>query len=690
MNEDSICTFSSVTDNLDDDSSIRNQQILEKGGLYEEKESAKNWFAVENIKLRNKIKKLKYKYEKLQRNLNMKYQLLKNKQDSLRNENLYLEIDKLLRKRRKGKTYKNSYIQTDITFLNNQLITWDSYFEDSEIQKCSSDGDIEILKKRRLSKNISIIKFTNAFEYITKKFNINKKYKKKKEKILYHTPDGNKDYYMSIKDMNNSKNNNDNNIFNHVEEYINKRNAFIYKNHGIHKNQFLYNFYTNDDIIYIKQITENYSNNLKDIKLKNNVHTNYNQLKETPHHYINNTDYQNEQIKQINNTLLYNKQYQLIKSNHNVSISENIENDKKYIKDQHNNHFITNQVNINSDTIINKQTKKEKNNTKKKKNKIKIKKFLNQFNRTNIHNHHNLSCDKFNIKKKKKQTYKDVLLKNIQMKENQTCKNIVKVDENYSDQINQIQFIKRDPEKFQGENLKHSYSTFEFLKNCDKQNETNNNHSIDNNVDHQMNNKNCLTTNKILSSKNNKKGLFNNQKFFIENIYLNNKNVLISQLRNQQKEKKYIYQQEEKKYRYGDKEKKYRYGDKEKKYRYGDKEKKYRYGDKGKKYPYDDKEDQSALLKNKINQTNNQISPHIKNVKKNKRKKDSGITNINKEDSNFNENINNTSYHNLFNIDDSDIILSENNFVFNNIDKSIEDIKKISLQYKKKAFLFYL
>ncbi|SOV77223.1 conserved Plasmodium protein, unknown function [Plasmodium sp. gorilla clade G3] len=701
MNEDSKCTFSSMTDDVDfdvddDDSSIRNQKILEKGGLYEEKESAKNWFAVENIKLRNKLKKIKYKYEKLQRNLNMKYQLLKNKQDNLRNENLYLEIDKLLKKRRKGKTYKNSYIQTDITFLNNRFITWDSYFEDREIQKCSSDGDIEILKKRRLSKNISTIKFTNSFEYITKKFNINERYKKKKEKkILYHTPDGNKDYYMSIKDMNNSNNNNNNNIFNHVEEYINKRNAFINKNHIIHKNQFLYNFNTNDDIIYIKQITENHSNNLKDIKLKNNVHTNYNQLKGTIHYYMDNTDYQNEQINQINNTL-YNKQYKLIKSNNNVGISENIEKDKKYIKDQHNNHFITNQVNINSDTITNKQTKKEEENITKKKNKIKKNKFLNQFNRTNLHNHHNLSCDQFNIKKKK-QTYKDVLLKNIKMKMNQTYNNIVKVDGNYSNQINQIQCIKRIPEKFQGENIKHSYSTFEFLKNCDKQNETNNNHSIDN-VDHQMNNQNCLTANKILSRENKKKGLFNNQKLFSENIYLN-QNVLQSQLRNQQEEEKYPYGDKEEKCPYGDKEEKYPYGDKEEKCPYGDKEEKCPYGDKEEKcpygdkeekYPYDDKEDQSALLTNKIKQTNNQITPHIKNVKKNKRKKANGITNINKKDLNFNENINNTSYHNSFNIDDSDIILNENNFVFNNIDKSIEDIKKISLQYKKKAFLFYL
>ncbi|ETW18414.1 hypothetical protein PFFVO_02930 [Plasmodium falciparum Vietnam Oak-Knoll (FVO)] len=202
MNEESICTFSSVTDDVDDDSSIRNQKILEKGGFYEEKESAKNWFAVENIKLRNKLKKLKYKYEKLQRNLNMNYDLLKNKQDKARNENLYLEIDKLLKKRRKGKTYKNSNIQTDITFLNNRFITWDSYFEDSEIQKCSSDGDAEILKKRRLSKNINTLKFTNAFEHITKKFNNNETYKKKKEKIIYHTPDGNKDYYISIKNVN--------------------------------------------------------------------------------------------------------------------------------------------------------------------------------------------------------------------------------------------------------------------------------------------------------------------------------------------------------------------------------------------------------------------------------------------------------------------------------------------------------
>ncbi|SOV14949.1 conserved Plasmodium protein, unknown function [Plasmodium gaboni] len=665
MNEDSVCSFSSVTDDIDvddDDSSFKNQKILEKGGLYEEKEGAKNWFAVENIKLRNKLKKIKYKYEKLQRNLNRKYELLKNKQDNVRNENLYVEIDKLLKKRRKGKTYKNSYIQTDITFLNNRFITWDSYFEDSEIKKCSSDGDIEILKKRRLSKNISAIKFTNAFKHITKKFNFNERYKKKKEnKNLYHIPDGNKDYYISIKDINTNNNINDNNIFNHVKEYINERNDFIYKNHEIHKNQFLYNFYTNDDIIYIKQITEKSSNVLKDIKLKNNVHNNYNKLKETTHHYINNnTDYYtNKQTNQINNTL-YNKQHDqfIIKNNHNVNISENIQKDKKYIKNQHNNnHFINNKDNINSNTITNEQTKKEENNTKKKKKKKKKKNFPIQFNTTNIHNHHNLSCNKFNIKKNK-QTYKDVLLKNIKMKLNQTCNNIVKVNENYSDHNKQIQCIKKTPENFQAQNLKHSYSTFQFLKNPHKQNETNNNHSNtihNDNIDHHMNNKNYLTTNEILSKEKKKKNIFNSQKFFIENIYLK-QNELQSQLRNQQKEKNYISQQECEKYPHDYKDE---------------------------KYPHDNI-DQSALL------TNNQITPHIKNVQKKKRKKDNSITNSNKEDSNYNEHINNNSYYNLFNIDDSDIILNENNFVFNNIDKSIEDIKKISLQYKKKAFLFYL
>ncbi|EUR57161.1 hypothetical protein PFBG_05970 [Plasmodium falciparum 7G8] len=294
------------------------------------------------------------------------------------------------------------------------------------------------------------------------------------------------------------------------------------------------------------------------------------------------------------------------------------------------------------------------------------------------------------------------------MKVKQTCKNIVKVDENYSNQINQIQCIKTVPENIQGGNLKHSYNTFEFLKNCDKQKEINNNHSSIDNVDHQMNNTNCLTTNEILSTKNKKKDLFNNQKFFIKNMYLN-QNVLQSQLRNQQEDEKCRYQDEGEKYRYQDegekypyddkdekyqyidKDEKYQYIDKDKKYQYIDKDKKYQYIDKDKKYPYDDnKEDQSALLTNKIKQTNNQITPHIKNIKKNKRKKTSDITNMNKEDSNLNENINNNSYHNSFNIDDSDIILNENNFVFNNIDKSIEDIKNISLQYKKKAFLFYL
>nr|CAC03580.1 hypothetical protein [Plasmodium berghei] len=119
-----------------------------------EHSDVKKWFVLENIRLRNKIQKMKSKHEKRQKIANIKYQLLKNKQKEFPNDNIYQKIDKVLSKKLNEKKLKNSYIQTNITFLNPFFVSWDTYFESCDAIKFSSDGEIDILKKKRIKQNI--------------------------------------------------------------------------------------------------------------------------------------------------------------------------------------------------------------------------------------------------------------------------------------------------------------------------------------------------------------------------------------------------------------------------------------------------------------------------------------------------------------------------------------------------------
>ncbi|CRG99100.1 conserved Plasmodium protein, unknown function [Plasmodium relictum] len=158
--------------------------------------SNKNWFAIENIKLRNKIKNLKIKYEKLQRNLNIKCQLLKNRKKSLLIDNYYLKLDKLLDDKKIRRNYKNSLIQTDITFPNHFFVRWDSYFDNCEIKKISSDSEIEILKKTFFKKSISEFRLESILE---KKSNdlINKR-KKEKNENKYNNIIHDRNFFSSV------------------------------------------------------------------------------------------------------------------------------------------------------------------------------------------------------------------------------------------------------------------------------------------------------------------------------------------------------------------------------------------------------------------------------------------------------------------------------------------------------------
>ncbi|SCN45003.1 conserved Plasmodium protein, unknown function [Plasmodium malariae] len=200
----------------------------------EYKRSDKNWFAVENIKLRNKIKHLKGKCEKIRRALNVKCELLKNRQETQPNKNFYIELDKILSKRKKGKKFKNTYIQTDINFLNPFLKTWGCYFEDYDIKKISSDGEVENLRRKRFQKSISEIRYDKNIQIKRNDLNEEGKCEKKKNKQNFSS-------YIDRKYSIISKNSNSLKIPQHI----------IYK-----KNNLKYSLYTDDEIIFIKEITE--------------------------------------------------------------------------------------------------------------------------------------------------------------------------------------------------------------------------------------------------------------------------------------------------------------------------------------------------------------------------------------------------------------------------------------------------
>ncbi|CAG9481454.1 unnamed protein product [Plasmodium vivax] len=167
----------------------------------------KDWFVVENIKLRKQIKSLKGEYEKANRNLSIRCQLLQHKQQIIPSNNFYLQLDKILRRRRKGRKYKNSATQTDITFVSPFFANWESYFEDSAVNRIASDGEVEVLKRKRITKRVSEIRYQRS---------------------------GNQN----------------------AQQPASQRNIFKVPNHVIHKDNLLYSLYTDNDLIFIREITE--------------------------------------------------------------------------------------------------------------------------------------------------------------------------------------------------------------------------------------------------------------------------------------------------------------------------------------------------------------------------------------------------------------------------------------------------
>ncbi|VEV55200.1 conserved Plasmodium protein, unknown function [Plasmodium vinckei vinckei] len=166
---------------------------------------------------------MKSKHDKRQKIANIKYQLLKNKQKAFPNDNIYQKIDKVLSKRLNEKKSKNSYIQTNITFLNPFFVSWDTYFENCDANKFSSDGEIDALKKKRIKENI-------------REPNIKKSISVNPFKVPIHTID---------------------------------------------KNNVIYNLYTDDNIIFIKETTEYF-----DKKEKHNNKS----VHKTPHKNENNIE----------------------------------------------------------------------------------------------------------------------------------------------------------------------------------------------------------------------------------------------------------------------------------------------------------------------------------------------------------------------------------------------------------------
>ncbi|CAA9987133.1 conserved Plasmodium protein, unknown function [Plasmodium knowlesi strain H] len=194
----------------------------------------KDWFVVENIKLRKQIKTLKGEYEKVNRNLSIRCQLLQNKQKIIPSDNFYLQLDKLLRRKRKGRKYKNSSTQTDITFMSPFFSKWESYFEDSAVNRISSDGEVEVLKRKRTTKRVSEIRYqyncANEVHRLSDNQSANEGVKQRK-----YTPCGKAHGALRTQPT---------------------TNIFKVPNHLIHKDNVLYSLYTDNDLIFIKEIAE--------------------------------------------------------------------------------------------------------------------------------------------------------------------------------------------------------------------------------------------------------------------------------------------------------------------------------------------------------------------------------------------------------------------------------------------------
>ncbi|SBT32789.1 conserved Plasmodium protein, unknown function [Plasmodium ovale wallikeri] len=163
-----------------------------------------------------------------------RYQLLKSKQNPTK-DNFYLELDRVLSMRKKGKKFKNSCIQTDVTFYNPFFLKWDSYFEDcGDIIKVSSDGEMELLRKKRIKKSLSHIRLEDCFQEKRNDIINNVKNEGKRNKKL----DLDKKYPSITR--------------------TNSTNPFRVPKHLVYKDELIYSLYTDNDIIFIKEVTERF------------------------------------------------------------------------------------------------------------------------------------------------------------------------------------------------------------------------------------------------------------------------------------------------------------------------------------------------------------------------------------------------------------------------------------------------
>ncbi|EUD66247.1 hypothetical protein C922_03442 [Plasmodium inui San Antonio 1] len=226
----------------------------------------KDWFVVENIRLRKQIKSLKGEYEKENRNLSIRCQLLQNRQQIIPSDNFYLQLDKILRRKRKGRKYKNNATQTDITFVSPFFANWESYFEDSAVDRIASDGEVEALKRKRIEKGVSQIRYqyTCSNEVRTPSA--------KRSSNLSANQSANLSVNLSAnQSANQSSNLSANQSANRTVQQRRyppcctphpvpptrpSTNIFKVPNHVIHKDNILYSLYTDNDLIFIREIAE--------------------------------------------------------------------------------------------------------------------------------------------------------------------------------------------------------------------------------------------------------------------------------------------------------------------------------------------------------------------------------------------------------------------------------------------------
>ncbi|GAW79940.1 hypothetical protein, conserved [Plasmodium gonderi] len=230
-----------------------------------------DWAIVENIKLRNQIQSLKGKYEKMNKNLSIRCQLLQNRKKSVPNDNFYIKLDEILRRKRKGKKYKNNYSQTDITFLNPFFSKWDCYFEDDYlVNKISSDGEVEILKKKKIEKRANEIMYHYNYPNDECTHFMNKCGAGKNDSSLTHTSTRRKPIIFPF--------------CNKKLAYPRDRqnvNILRVPHHVTHKDNLTYSIYTDHDLIFIRQTTENLVPNKARLDHSNHLpHSDHSNLKD--------------------------------------------------------------------------------------------------------------------------------------------------------------------------------------------------------------------------------------------------------------------------------------------------------------------------------------------------------------------------------------------------------------------------